>query len=86
MNSVRRKYSLVKLAMDITFAKRRQFITAEVHPIIDIQEHWPFLFSIKGISEEFFRLTEFDLKRVFLQNLSKYEDKLLRLPVLKMNV
>ena len=71
---------LIRIAMDKTFAERRQYITNGVHPIEVIREKHPLLFSLKGILEEFNRLTSFSLTRCFEDNLARFEEALLALP------
>lgn len=69
--------------MDKTFPIRINFIVNGIHPMMDIKQKYPFLFSGAGIRTEFARLTEFDVKERFLYKLSTVQEKFAKLSEMK---
>ena len=48
-----------------TFSVRRSFILNEASTIVDVREKYPFLFSLTGVADKFYNLTEYNLDDKF---------------------
>ncbi|XP_073250654.1 uncharacterized protein [Porites lutea] len=51
-----KRHSLVTRKMDLTYSFRREYLTKEMVPLLDIKEKYPFLFDEKEVRNEYCRL------------------------------
>ena len=65
-----RKLSTIKHSMAKTFSARRSFILNEASTIVDVREKYQFLFSMSGLADEFYNLTENNLSDKFDEGMS----------------
>ncbi|XP_071845257.1 uncharacterized protein [Apostichopus japonicus] len=70
------KVDLIKQRMEITYAQRRKLINSKPL-IVEVQENYPALFSPCEIGNEFKRLTDTELHKIFESSLSKAASKIL---------
>ena len=48
-----KRHSLVTRKMDLTYSFRREYLTKEMVPLLDIKEKYPFLFDEKEVSLDY---------------------------------
>ena len=52
-----KRHSLVTRKMDLTYSFRREYLTKEMVPLLDIKEKYPFLFDEKEVSLDYSLVT-----------------------------